>query len=91
MKWPALLLVAVLVSAPLFGCSEEWEGFVYPNRNNLLVDIPIGTFKSLQECRAAAQAMLERLGALERGDYECGLNCKRREGSHLLICERTEE
>ncbi len=86
----ATLLLAVVVSTLLFGCSEEWEGFVYPNRGNLLVDIPIGTFKSLQECRAAAQARLEQLGALERGDYECGLNCKRREDSRLAICERTE-
>ena len=84
-----LSLVVVLV---LSGCfKEEWEGFVYPNKNDLTVHKNIGVYKSLESCRTAAWDMLSRLNATEGGDYECGLNCEYRDGmGSIKVCEKTE-
>jgi len=63
----------------LFSCNWEatWHGVVYPNKTNLRDSIEIGKYDSLCECGAAAIVVLERLGSLQKGDYECGRNCKR--------------
>jgi hypothetical protein len=69
------------------GCDSfqgKWEAFVYPRSDRGRM-VHVGTFKTLRECRAAA------LGALRQhrqGDYECGLNCKIRNG--INVCSRTE-
>ena len=69
------------------GCDSsqgKWEAFVYPRSDRGRM-VYVGTFKTLRECRAAA------LGALRQhrqGDYECGLNCKIRNG--INVCSRTE-
>ena len=49
------------LSLMLASCGEpdNWQGWVYPDRSNLLVDIPIGKFDTLEECRDAALAKLE--------------------------------
>jgi hypothetical protein len=82
------LLVAALVLA---GCDQgpQWQGWIYPSRHNLADHIAIGSFESLEQCRSAALARLEREAIYEDGekivgDYECGYKC---EGS---LCERTE-
>lgn len=70
--------------------SDTWEGFVYPNRNDLTRHRNVGRFASLEDCRAAARALLTELRALERGDYECGKSCD--DGSRLggiKICKET--
>lgn len=72
----------------LAGCSETWEGYVYLNRNNLSKHVAVGTFKSLDDCRAAAINTLNRGSSLSQGDYECGLDCKSDGG--LRICKATE-
>lgn len=87
----------ILLLAPLFtmltGCSERWEGFVYPDKGNLLKSQPIGVYASLGECRLAARRALAELfqdPQLERGDYECGLNCD--DGSRyggVKVCKET--
>jgi len=69
---------------------------VYPNGYDLTDDIPIGKFESLEQCRDAAHAALERHQRRDEngdripGDYECGLNCRPTSGG-LNVCERTEE
>lgn len=71
--------------------SESWEGFVYPDRDDLTVYRAIGTFGSLAECRVAAVAELRTIDAAGRGDYECGLNC--RESTVVggpRVCDTTE-
>ena len=66
------------------GCwGDEWTGFAYPNKNDLTNHIEVGTFPSLQECRATALAAI--IPTL--GDYECGLNCG--DGAFPRICEKT--
>lgn len=77
----ALGLLAALVD----GCSSEWTGYAYPNRHNLADARTVGTFGTLEECRAAAINTLRNLQSdTNRGDYECGENCR---GS---VCKRTE-
>ena len=84
--YKAATVFALLVG----GCSNSWEGFVYPNRGDLTTYRSAGTFSSLEECRRAAVALLARLHALDRGDYECGRNCD--DGSRhggVKICRET--
>ena len=58
----------------LTGCSEQWEGFVHPDKGNLQRSQAVGVYPSLEECRLAARrALADPFNA--RGDYECGLNC----------------
>lgn len=74
----------------LCGCSERWEGFVYPNKHDLTKHIGIGSYETLETCRASSLDALQKISSVERGDYECGLNCKA--DDHLdgmKICEDT--
>jgi hypothetical protein len=85
---PVLPLTLVLLLCA--GCSDSWEGFVYPNKNDLTQHHNLGHFSSLQACRAAARDRLAAFHALERGDYECGHYCD--DGSRLRgikICQET--
>jgi predicted component of type VI protein secretion system len=85
------LLLPLIVLCVLAGCSKnKWEGFVYPNKNDLTIHKNAGVFNSLEQCRAAALDMLLELGAKETGDYECGLNCENRAGLSMKVCEKTE-
>lgn len=83
-------IVVALLLPLLAACSERWEGFAYPDRNDLTRHYLAGEHKTLDSCRAASLALLRRLNSFQ-GDYECGLNC-RSGGSlpGLKICERTE-
>lgn len=85
------LIIGYFVAAYLLNWwpfEEEWQGYVYPNRNDLTIDKYAGTYNTLEDCRAASLALLRSVSSLERGDYECGLNCKP-EGM-LNICEDTK-
>jgi hypothetical protein len=86
------LISAVVVALLVSGCfKEEWEGFVYPNMNNLSEHISIGIYQSLEECRTSALNTLQRVSSISGGDYECGLNCELRSGmGGLKVCEKTE-
>tara|TARA_B100002003_G_scaffold8397_1_gene7413 strand:- start:476 stop:754 length:279 start_codon:yes stop_codon:yes gene_type:complete len=86
----SILLLVVVLS--LSGCfHEKWEGFVYPNKNDLTAHINIGIYETLDQCRTASLQTLSRLHAIKSGDYECGLNCKWGAGiGSIKICEKTE-
>ena len=74
----------------LFG-EGEWEGFVYPDRDDLTIHRNIGIFASLKSCRVAARDILSIISSSELGDYECGLNCEYRNGLEgIKVCEKTE-
>ena len=66
--------------ALFFGSACEkhhWEGIVYPKTGTMPFDVVIGHFASLEECRAAARAVLGKVQP-EPGstpDYECGRDC----------------
>jgi hypothetical protein len=75
----------------LTGCwRDTWESFAYPNRNDLTRHVALGEFSTLEACRAAATAYLRGALATDRGDYECGLNCKASGSGGPKVCERTE-
>ncbi|MYE24936.1 MAG: hypothetical protein F4Y01_13505 [Gammaproteobacteria bacterium] len=75
---------------PSFG-REEWEGVVYPNRNNLLEFTRLAPNTTLEACRAAVRRYADAASwEWERLDYECGLNCRPYQpGSTLHICDKT--
>lgn len=86
-----LITIIIVLSFMVSGClKEEWEGFVYPNKNNLSEHISIGSYKSLEECRISAINVLNKISSVSAGDYECGLNCKSKSDmGGLKICEET--
>jgi hypothetical protein len=63
---------------------------VYPNKNDLTNHIGIGHYSSLEECRASALSAIAKISPPDRGDYECGWNCKDNAGlSGIKVCEET--
>jgi len=66
----ALLLTAMV----LCGCSERWEGLVYPSKNDPSATERVGIFETLEDCRKAVRTKLDQLRALS-GPYACGPNC----------------
>ncbi len=84
----------LLIILTLPGCSQEWQGFIYPNKNDLSKHIEVGKFDSLEKCRYASLSKLNLMGKRYEGDYECGLNCKPLKNfdgtSDMSICEKTE-
>jgi len=86
-----LLVATIAISSVSCSNSDDWEGFVYPNRDNLNIHTNIGSYTSLENCRSAALSTLARISSIEKGDYECGLNCEVREGmGGIKVCEKTE-
>jgi hypothetical protein len=83
-----ILGLVVIVMILLFK-KDQWSGYFYPDRENLSswIESPT-TFKSLDLCRAWAHNKATELN-LETGqyDYECGLNCKIKDG--MNICKKT--
>jgi hypothetical protein len=75
------------LSLVLSGCSGDWTGYLYPDRLDLANYATLGHFESLEQCRASARSVLftTHTGG---GDYECGLNCRNKDG--LNTCDRTE-
>ena len=91
-----LVFPAVLLSLNGCGTNSDWSGWVYPDRNSLTDDIPIGSYATLEDCRKSARNILERLkktpdNASVAGDYECGFKCKADSGlGGINVCEKTE-
>ena len=92
MMKPRLISIVIVLSLAVSGCfKEEWEGFVYPNKNNLSEHINIGSYKSLKECRVSAINALNKISSVSAGDYECGLNCESKSSmGGIKVCEKTE-
>lgn len=85
----------VIVLAGLTGCDRidpQWKGWVYPDRNDPSIDWKLGTFSSLEECRAAAQSMIRWLPDKGSADYECGYQCKPSNFlGRLDVCAQTRQ
>jgi hypothetical protein len=67
----------------------QWQAWVYPNREELTRSVPLGSFKTFNQCQAAALEALRSLKAEERGDYECGFKCKWRPDMGINVCTET--
>jgi len=84
-----LIISSVLLLSSCF--KEEWEGFVYPNKNDFTVHRNVGVYESLENCRIAALNTLSHISSIQEGDYECGLNCEARSSmGGIKVCEKTE-
>lgn len=82
-------LSAIILASLLSACfSDEWVGFVYPDKANLTIHAAIGNFPTLEECRRSAMSILSVMGRADSGSYECGLNCK--SSGELQVCDKTE-
>ncbi|MDH5523923.1 MAG: hypothetical protein OEY01_08010 [Desulfobulbaceae bacterium] len=80
-----IIIFSAILMLMMTGCgSEQWSGVVYPDKKNILIQKNAGTFQSLEECKTGAMALLETLGALDTGFYECGKNCK---NTFEMVCE----
>ena len=93
----AILLVAgggLLSSCDMVLDAHQWQGWVYPNKNALTNDIPLGKFSSLAECRDSAKKLISYLprqaenGSEISADYECGRKC-RPIGDGMNMCAET--
>lgn len=91
--------VAILSALSLSGCDklgaqDQWQGWVYPDKDALVVSIPMGKFESLEQCRSSAETAIRYLeertlaGKTVKADYECGLNCEPMSGG-LNMCAQT--
>lgn len=98
------ILLAV-VCLTLCSCSGPlpWQGWVYPDRNDLTDSIPLGAFSSLEDCRISARTAIRLLSDAEQRtlavspdyepleqDWECGYKCRPDAGG-LNVCERTDK
>ena len=91
MRTPALIVCTVTVL--LAGCDifSRWDAIVYPNRFDKANSIGIGTYGTLEQCRAASLAKLAEMKAHEDiGGYICGQNCLVKTGfGNTRMCART--
>lgn len=83
------LCFGMVVLLFIAGCSsgDSWEGHVYPDRENLLINRTSGIFQDLESCEASCMAMLKSMDSLDKGYYECGKNCKEGSSSYNMDCE----
>jgi hypothetical protein len=57
--------------------SPKWHLSVYPTGNHLDAVRDLGEYPTLDKCRQAAAQYLTDVGASDRGNYECGKNCRK--------------
>ena len=83
-------LTILIVFSTLSSCNfDDWNGFFYPDKNNLSKYSNLGSYGSLESCRAAIKEHAYRMNLLSTEyDYECGKNCKAMQGD-LKICSET--
>ena len=70
---------------------EEVDAFYYPDANNLSdweSQMDIGSIKACRDWVEDSAASMGDIG-LQRGDYECGVGCKNRDGFN--VCRLTVE
>lgn len=102
LKWGAagLVLIWLVFGSPLSTAANlfwkegpaPWEtidAYYYPDRYDLSVDISRLDVSSIRACRDWVYATAATKGDpnLERGDYECAIGCRPKDG--LNICRLT--
>lgn len=89
-SWIGTIVVIGLIWFFFFSKADTWQGFYYPNAGDLTTDIPSPIYKTLDECRDWADGMVDKYNPNGEGyDYECGKNCKVKDGLTVLVCEET--
>lgn len=86
---PVLVVILVIVFISSVFKKDVWSGYFYPSKYNLSKWVESGyTFDSLESCRIWAHNKAQELGIdSTQYDYECGLNCKYKNGFN--VCEET--
>lgn len=84
------LVILIVVVMWLWPGKDVWSGYFYPDQNNLSNWVEGGNFDSLESCRnwAVNYGYLKSIPVSDY-DYECGLNCKYKDGFN--VCEKTEQ
>jgi hypothetical protein len=79
----------------LSGCDnrpDQWDAFVYPDRNDLTVSEKIAGFKTFELCQSAALQRLRSNPEPDSGDYECGYKCEpRADLDGISVCKETRK
>lgn len=71
---------------------DQWDAFVYPDRNDLTKHEEIAGFKTFELCQEAALDRLRTMAAPDGGDYECGYKCEARADLNgINVCEETRK
>ena len=86
------LIIILIVS---LSRKDVWSGYFYPDASNLSTWVEAEeTFNNIEACRSWARQeadlyLLENYSSIEeyKWDYECGLNCKHRDGFN--VCKET--
>ena len=65
---------------------ETWIGFVYPDKTNMMSDLFVGTFTSLDACRDTTRKRISN-NKWTNADYECVLDFRLRSG--MNVCKKT--
>lgn len=73
--WTAVSIAVLSYIISSCSSSDEYRGFVYPDKDNLAIHQSTGSHKTIEDCRRSARNLLYSMDAIEAGDYECGLNC----------------
>jgi hypothetical protein len=76
------ILITSLSSHAWFWSKEEWTGFVYPNKHNLINFKIHGVYENVNRCLSEGMRLAE-----DQGSYECGLNCDSTKSP--MVCEKT--
>ncbi|WP_313808556.1 hypothetical protein [Sphingobium sp.] len=90
MKWPLALLA--LSTAACDSRPDQWDAFVYPDRDDLSKHEEIAGFKTFELCQQAAIGRLRTLPDPDTGDYECGYKCEpRADLDGVNVCKETRK
>ena len=79
MKINRIKVLSSIFILTLISCGANEDSYVlsvYPDKNNLLNDISLEGFTSLEQCRVAANKMIS-FYKYENADYKCGKNCRK--------------
>ena len=74
-------LAAAIIALALMSCGgskgpDQWDAFVYPDRDSLITFEAYRGFKTFELCQTAAITRLRAMPDPDAGDYECGHRCQ---------------
>lgn len=94
-KFIPYIIIGIFILLVLKSCrsdesNDQYQGFYYPDIENMEIKKEFGPFDNLQECKDSVDDW--RVTHIEYGvisDGECALNCTYRSEYGLDVCEKT--